>query len=112
MGKLFGPWPVTDTGLILLSLLLTLPVVILLFLKIKTTVTDREIRYKMIPLGLFQYRISKDQLQDFFVQTEKKGSRHEVRGIALTRKNGKRLFLPSKNPEKLLRALQQTIPPK
>ncbi len=112
LGKLFGPWPVTNTGLVVLSLLFILPVAMLLFLKIQTTVTDREIRYKMVPFGLFRYHIPKSRLKSFSIKTEKKGSPRQVRGIQLTQSNGKQLFLPSKNPEKLLRALQQSSPQK
>jgi len=46
MGKPFGPYPVTDSGLIILSLLLIIPVVILLFVKIKITVSREGVCYK------------------------------------------------------------------
>ncbi len=58
--KPVGPWPVSNTGLIVLSLLLILPVAVLFFVKIRIKVDSREIQYKMIPLGTFKYHLEKE----------------------------------------------------
>jgi len=46
MGKSLGSHPVTNSGLIILSLLLVIPVVILFFVKIKITVSREGVCYK------------------------------------------------------------------
>ena len=109
LGKLFGPYPVTNSGLVILSLLLTIPAFVLFFVKIKITVSSKNIRYKMIPSGLFQYRIAREQLKGFSLETKKSYSSHKTAGLQLKLKNGSTLFLPSQKPEQLLEAVQKMM---
>ncbi len=109
MGRPFGPRPVTDTGLVVLSLLLTLPVVVLFFMKVRIKVDNREIQYKMEPLGIFKYHIEKQKLKSFSLETRKAGSAHPVPGILFQLKDGKTLFLPTKNAEQFYRAVEKMV---
>ena len=109
MGKSFGPYPVTDTGLIILSLLLVIPVVILFFIKIKITVNREEVCYKMTPTGLFKYKITRRQLKSFSIETKNKGKNNETTGLKLKLKNEKSLFLPSKKPKQMFVAIQKMM---
>lgn len=99
LGKPFGPRPVTDSGLVILSLLLTLPTVVLFFMKIRIRVDSREVQYKMLPLGIFKYHFEKQMISSFSLETKKAGSAHPIHGLLFQLKGGKKLFLPSKNPE-------------
>jgi hypothetical protein len=109
MEKPFGPYPVTDSGLIILSLLMIIPVVILFFIKIKITVSREEVCYKMLPLGLFQYRIARQQLMSFSIETKNAGKSNETSGLKLELKNEKNLFLPSKKPKQMHQAVQKMM---
>ncbi len=109
MGKSFGAYPVTDNGLIILSLLLIIPVVVLFFIKIKVTVNREEVCYKMIPMGLFQYRIAHQQLKSFSIETKNVGKSNETSGLKLMLKNEKSLFLPSKKPKQMFQAVQKMM---
>ncbi len=107
--KPVGPWPVTNLGLIVLSLLLTLPVVVLFFVKIRIKVDNREIQYKMVPLGIFKYHIEKQKLKSFSVETKKADSSHPIQGLLFQLRGGKRLFLPSKNPEQFYQSVEKMM---
>jgi hypothetical protein len=107
MGKLFGPWPVTNSGLVVLSLLLLSPTVILYLVKIKTTVTESEIRYKMLPPGLFSYHIQREQVKSISMNLGKDQTQKQKNGVTLSLKSGKILFLPSHDPQSLRDALQK-----
>jgi len=109
MGKPFSSYPVTNNGLIILSLLLVVPVVILFFIKIKITVSREEICYKMIPMGLFQYRVVRQQLKSFAIETKNTGKSNETSGLKLKLKNEGNLFLPSKKPKQMLIAVQKMM---
>ncbi len=109
MGKPFGSYPVTNSGLIILSLLLIIPVVILFFIKIEITVSRDDICYKMIPLGLFKYKITRRQLKSFSIETKNKGKNNETTGLKLKLKNEKSLFLPSKKPRQMFAAIQKMM---
>ena len=109
MGKPFGPYPVTDSGLIILSLLLVLPVVILFFIRIKITVSREEVCYKMVPLGLFKYKISRQQMKNFSIETKNAGKSNETSGLKLILRNEKSLFLPSKKPKQMFLAVQKMM---
>ncbi len=109
MGKPFGYYPVTNSGLIILSILMTIPVVILFFSKIRITVSREEISYRMLPLGLFQYRIKRQQLKHFSIETRNPGKNNEIYGLKLILKNGKSLFLPSRVPRQMYQAIQQMM---
>ena len=74
MGKPFGPRPVIDTGLIVLSLLLTLSVVVLFFVKVRIKVDSPNIQHKMVPFGIFKYHIEKQKLKSFSVETKIEGT--------------------------------------
>jgi len=109
LGKPFGPRPVTNTGLVVLSLLLTLPTVVLFFMKIRILVDSREIQYKMVPLGIFKYHIKKQQLKSFSVETKKESTAHPVQGLLFRLKDGKILFLPSNKPRLFYNSVQKMI---
>jgi hypothetical protein len=105
VGKPVGPYPVTNSGLFLLSFLLTLPVIVLFFVRIKIKVTNRGIEYYMIPAGIFRHRITREELKDFNIEL----SKGETTGIKLRLKNGKPLFLPTQKPEKLQQAIEKMM---
>ncbi len=109
LGKPFGPRPVTNTGLVVLSLLLTLPTVVLFFMKIRILVNNREIQYKMLPLGIFKYHIERQKLKRFSVETRKESTAHPVQGLLFQLKGGKHLFLPSKNPELFYKSVEKMV---
>ena len=109
MGKPFGPHPVTDSGLIILSLLLIIPVVILFFIKIKITVSREGVCYKMVPMGLFKYKITRQQLKSFSIETKNNNKSNETTGLKLELKNEKNLFLPSKKPKQIFQAVQKMM---
>ncbi len=105
MQKPFGPYPVTDSGLVILSLLLIIPIAVLFFIQINITVSRDEICYKMIPLGLFKYKITPQQLETFSLETKS----NETIGLKLKLKNKKTLFLPTKKPKQMLAAIQKMM---
>ena len=107
MGKPFGPRPVTNTGLVALSLLLTLPTVVLFLLKIRILVNSNEIQYKMVPWGIFSHHIAKQKLQKFSVETKNAGRSRPVQGLSLQLKGGRTLFLPTKKPQLFYEAVQK-----
>ena len=109
MGKPFGSYPVTDSGLIIISLLLVIPIVILFFIKIKITVSRDDICYKMVPMGLFKYKITRQQLKNFSIETKNPGKSNETSGLKLMLKNEKNLFLPSKKPKQIFQAVQKMM---
>ncbi|GMT44771.1 MAG: hypothetical protein IEMM0006_0603 [bacterium] len=109
MGKPFGAYPVTDNGLIILSLLLIIPIAVLFFIKVKITVGREEVCYKMLPMGLFQYRIARQQLKSFSIETKDIGKNNETSGLKLILKNEKSLFLPSKKPKQMFQAVQKMM---
>jgi len=109
MGKPFGPYPVTDSGLIVLSLLFIVPVTVLFFIKFKVTVGRDGICYKMIPMGLFKYKISRQQIKSFSVETGKQGRSNKTSGLKVVLKNKKSIFLPSLNPDELFRSVKQMM---
>ncbi len=109
MGKSFSAYPVTNNGLIILSLLLIIPVVFLFFIKIRITVSRDEVCYKMVPAGLFQYRIVRQQLKSFSIETKNAGKSNETSGLKLELKNEKSLFLPSKTPKQMYQAVQKMM---
>jgi len=63
----------------------------------------------MLPLGLFQYRIKRQQLKRFSIETRNQGKNNETSGLKLILKNEKSLFLPSKAPRQMYRAIQQMM---
>ncbi len=109
MGKSLGSHPVTNSGLIILSLLLVIPVVILFFVKIKITVSREGVCYKMVPMGLFEYKITRQQLKNFSIETKNNNKSNETTGLKLELKNEKNLFLPSKKPKQMLQAVQKMM---
>jgi len=109
MEKPFSPYPVTDSGLIILSLLLVIPVVILFFIKIKITVSREKVCYKMVPMGLFKYKISRQQLKNFSIETKNAGKSNATSGLKMKLKNEKSLFLPSKNPKQMYLAVKKMM---
>ncbi len=109
MGKPFVSYPVTDSGLIILSLLMIIPVVVLFFIKIKITVSREGVCYKMVPAGLFQYRVARQQLKSFSIETKNAGKSNEASGLKLKLKNEKSLFLPSKKPKQMFQAVQKMM---
>jgi len=109
MGKPFGAYPVTDNGLIILSLLLIVPVVVLFFIKIKITVSREEVCYKMLPMGLFKYKITRQQLKKFSIETKNNNKSNETTGLKLELKNEKTFFLPSKKPKQMFAAIQKMM---
>ncbi|UBM61744.1 hypothetical protein LA303_10045 [Candidatus Sulfidibacterium hydrothermale] len=104
-GKPVGPYPVTNSGLLLLAVLLTLPVLILFFVRVKIKVTNRQIEYYMMPAGIFRHHITREELKDFNIETPK----GKITGIKLRLKNGKALFLPTQKPEKLQLAIEKMM---
>jgi len=109
MGKPVGPYPVSDSGLVILSLLFIIPVGILFLIKIKITVSRDEICYKMIPMGLFKYKISHRQLKNFSIETKSNSKNIKTYGLKLELKNKKSLFLPSRKPKSLLQAVERMV---
>ena len=104
-GKPAGPYPITNAGLFMVSVLLTLPVTLLFFIHVKTEVTDRGIEYYLMPAKFFHHRISREELDNFNLE-KRKG---KTTGLYLHLKNGKQLFLPSQHPQKLHQAVDQMM---
>lgn len=109
LGKPFGPYPVTDSGLVVLSLLFVIPVAVLFFVKVKISVSRDGICYKMVPMGLFKYKISREQLKNFSLETKNKNGNVKTNGLKLILKNDKSLFLPSRKPKSLLQAVERMV---
>ncbi len=107
-GMPFGPYPVTDTGVIIISILFILPIFSLLFIRLHIQINRQGFFYKMSPLERKGHLIESSEIAKYYIRRrgnkKKPGS---TKGLYLELVNGKHLFFPSQNTSQLLQAMHR-----
>ncbi len=107
----FGPWPIKNWGLLLISFLLLLPVVILFFVRLKIQVNTGGIVYRLIPIEFKSKAILATEIDHFEIRRSKKKDQQQTKenSLSVTLKSGKTVLFPTRNAVALFQALNRMI---
>lgn len=107
----FGPWPIKNWGLLLITLLMLLPIAILFFVRLKIQVTTEEMHYRLFPIEYKAKVLVATDIDHFEIsKSYPKNSRlPKDKGVKITTTSGKSILLPSRNSQALYQALHRMI---
>ncbi len=104
----FGPYPTTNTGLIIISILFILPIFALLFIRVHIQIDQSGFFYKMSLLERKGHLIKANAITKYYIRTQdNKKKPMATKGLSIELNSGKQLFFPSKNTSQLLQAMHR-----
>jgi len=107
-GVPFGPYPITNTGIIIISILFILPMCSLLFIRVHIQIEQYGFFYKMSPLERKGHLIEAGEITKYYIRTQgNKKKSDATKGLSIELKSGKQLFFPSQNTSQLLQAMHR-----
>lgn len=107
----FGPWPIKNWGLLLITLLMLLPIAILFFVRLKIQVNTQGIRYRLVPIEFKSKLLDAGDIDHFEIsKSHPKNSRSpKDKGIKITTTSGKSILLPTRNSQALYQAMHRMM---
>ncbi len=99
--------PVSFTGVSLILLIFLLSTSLLFFIKLKTTVETEGIRYRMKPFERKGHLTEKAAIERFYIKRKSRGKNKKryKTGLYLELKSGKKLFIETKKPKEMIKAV-------
>ncbi len=99
--------PISFIGVSLIYLIFLIFTLLLLFVKVKTTVEKEGVRYRMLPVERKGHLIPKTEIEKYFIKnvSKRKSGKKDNNVLFLRLTSGKKVVLQTRRPKKLIQAV-------
>ena len=99
--------PISFIGVSLIYLIFLTFTLLLLMIKVKTTVEESGVRYRMLPVERKGHLIPKTEIEKYFIKNvrKEKQGRKKNNALFLRLTSGKKVILQTRHPKKLIQAV-------
>jgi hypothetical protein len=107
----FGPWPIKNWGLLLISLLMLLPIGMLFFVRLKIEVNTEGVLYRLVPIEFKSKAILATEIDHFEIRQNKHkhSQQNNERGLSITLKSGNKILIPTRNASAMSQAMHRMM---